>query len=588
MLGCKKETPKVIPTITALAITNITANSATAGGEVTSDGGDPVTVRGVCWSSTNAIPTISDSKTTDGTGLGIFSSSISGLAAGTSYNIRAYATNTVGTAYYSQAPFKTLALAPILTTIDISSITSTSFNSGGNITNDGGSPVTSRGVCWSTNQNPTIADNKTNDGIGIGNFTSSIIGLMPGITYYFRAYATNSIGTNYGNQYSTKTLATLPTLSTTTLTNITTITALSGGNITSDGGGSILACGVCWSTILNPTINDNKTTDGALVGNYTSTITGLTAGKTYYVRAYATNSAGTAYGNQLTLIAATTSPLVNTFSTFTFITSLSAIGGGTIMSDGGSSITERGVCWSTKENPTISDLKTSESAGTGIFTSNITGLVIGETYYFRAYASNSNGTSYGNQVIIKLSDEIFLSSTGHYYQFIARPMITWSAAKLEAESMKYNGLQGYLATITTEKENEFIQQKVRGTAWIGASDQSVEGEWRWVSGPEGLEDNGKGRLFWRGTGYQAKANPSNYGPVNGAYHNWNKWDTPYISTLSITTWEPNNLSGSENFAHITFFPYNPNESLKWNDAIHDVGTFGEYTIAGYIVEYGGL
>lgn len=85
--------------MTLTAATNITANSATAGGTVTSDGGDLVTARGVCYSSTNATPTITDSKTADGTGTGSFASSLSGLTQGTTYNIRAYATNFVGTEY---------------------------------------------------------------------------------------------------------------------------------------------------------------------------------------------------------------------------------------------------------------------------------------------------------------------------------------------------------------------------------------------------------------------------------------------------------------------------------------------------------
>lgn len=89
-----------------------------------------------------------------------------------------------------------------LTTSAITSITATSAVSGGNITNDGGSPITARGVCWSTSQNPTIGNSKTSDGIGTGNFTSNIIGLMAGTSYYVKAYATNSTGTAYGNEVS--------------------------------------------------------------------------------------------------------------------------------------------------------------------------------------------------------------------------------------------------------------------------------------------------------------------------------------------------------------------------------------------------
>ena len=95
---------------------------------------------------------------------------------------------------------------PILSTTEITEITQTTATSGGNITDEGGATVTARGVCWSTSQNPTISDSKTEDGTGTGNFTSSISGLEPNTTYYVRAYATNSEGTGYGSELSFTTL----------------------------------------------------------------------------------------------------------------------------------------------------------------------------------------------------------------------------------------------------------------------------------------------------------------------------------------------------------------------------------------------
>ena len=93
--------------------------------------------------------------------------------------------------------------------------------------------------------------------------------------------------------------ATLPTVTTNTVSNITPTTATSGGNVTSDGGASVTARGVCWSTSQNPMASDSHTTDGSGTGSFSSSITGLTANTTYYVRAYATNSAGTAYGAEV-------------------------------------------------------------------------------------------------------------------------------------------------------------------------------------------------------------------------------------------------------------------------------------------------
>lgn len=191
---------------------------------------------------------------------------------------------------------------PIISTTIISGITTNSSNSGGSITSDGGSSITARGVCWSTSSGPTISNNKSTDGTGIGTYTSLINGLTPNTKYYVKAYATNSVGTAYGNEinFTTTVQGTLPTVSTTIATSIFNTSAISGGNITNQGSSSIITRGVCWSTSQNPTISDNKTTNGSGIGSFISNISGLTAVTTYYLRAYATNSVGTAYGQQIT------------------------------------------------------------------------------------------------------------------------------------------------------------------------------------------------------------------------------------------------------------------------------------------------
>ncbi len=395
IISCKKAAVKVIPVVSTASVTNITSTTATCGGTITSDGGAAVTSRGICW-STLQNPTTSDPKTSDGTGIGSFTSSITNLSPGVTYYVRAYATNSVGTAYGSQMTFSATAILGTLTTTDASAITATTATSGGNITSDGGSAITARGVCWGTVQTPTISNSKTSDGTGIGIFTSSITGLAPGTLYYARAYATNSVGTSYGNQITFTALAVLPTLTTTAASAITSTTATSGGNITSDGGASVTARGVCWSTSQNPTVSNSKTTNGTGTGVFTSSITGLTPGATYYVRAYATNSVGTAYGSQITLTALATIPTVTT-TALTNITSTSVTSGGNVTNDGGAAITARGVCWGTSTGPTIANSKTTNGTGTGSFTSSVTGLTAGTTYYVRAYATNSVGTAYGEE-----------------------------------------------------------------------------------------------------------------------------------------------------------------------------------------------
>ncbi len=189
---------------------------------------------------------------------------------------------------------------PTLTTYTVSNITSASAATGGSVTTSGGAEVTARGVCWGVSHGPTVVSNKTTDGTGIGDFTSNITNLMTNTTYFVRAYATNSVGTAYGNEVSfTSNQIVLATLTTAAITLITSTGAVSGGNITADGGNPITARGVCWGTEINPTISNNKTTDGSGIGSFTSNLTGLLIfGTTYFVRAYAVNSAGVAYGNQ--------------------------------------------------------------------------------------------------------------------------------------------------------------------------------------------------------------------------------------------------------------------------------------------------
>ncbi|HPW67091.1 MAG TPA: FISUMP domain-containing protein [Salinivirgaceae bacterium] len=193
---------------------------------------------------------------------------------------------------------------PTLSTEAVIDITDNTAKSGGDITSDGGAAITARGVCWGTNQPPALSDNKTSDGTGTGKFSSVLSDLSPNTTYYVRAYATNSKGTGYGTvvSFTTRENLNLPKLSTTTVTDITETTAKSGGNITSDGGTPVTERGVCWAANNIPTISDNKTVDGTGIGEFSSILSDLSSNTAYYVRAYATNSEGTGYGNIISFI----------------------------------------------------------------------------------------------------------------------------------------------------------------------------------------------------------------------------------------------------------------------------------------------
>jgi uncharacterized protein (TIGR02145 family) len=392
-----------LPSLTTAEISGVSKNSAASGGNISDQGGTPVSARGVCW-GTATLPTVSGSKTVDGSGTGSFTSSITGLSSGTKYYVRSYATNAGGTAYGNELNLTTdpeVPVPPTVTTGLVSLITTTTASCGGEVTYQGGANVSAKGVCWATSQNPIVSGSHTMDGSGLGSFTSNITGLSGNTNYYVRAYAINSAGTAYGEEKSFKTSPVAPSLTTTAASSITSISAKSGGTITSDGGSAITASGICWSTNQNPTVSDTHTSDGSSSGTFISSMTGLTPGATYYVRAYATNANGTSYGNQISFVANPVVPTLTTLSVST-ITSTSGIGGGSITNDGGATITAKGVCWNTAQNPTIiANSKTTDGSGSGSFSSTITALSPGTTYYVKAYATNSAGTGYGPEVSFK-------------------------------------------------------------------------------------------------------------------------------------------------------------------------------------------
>ena len=391
------------PTLSTTEITDINGSGAKSGGNISNAGSFPVTERGIVW-STSSNPTITNNEgsATSGSGTGTFNANLSGLNPSTTYYVRAYATNQIGTSYGTQRTFTTTNGLPSVNTASVTNITSTTAVSGGNVTYENGFTVSSRGVVWSTSPNPTIQNNQgiTVNGSGIGDFTSNLIGLIPSARYFVRAYATNSSGTTYGQQMSFIALDGLPVVTTSPVTNITATSAQSGGTVSSDGGFSVTARGVVWSQTPLPDLQNNEgyTTDGSGLGNFTSNMTGLTLDTYYYVRAYATNSIGTTYGNQVEFITdAGNTPTVTT-AAITNITTTTATGGGDVTQGGDTPVTARGVCWSTSPNPTLSDSHTIDGSGTGSFESNLTDLTPETTYYVRAYAINAAGSAYGNQV----------------------------------------------------------------------------------------------------------------------------------------------------------------------------------------------
>ena len=385
-----------LPVLTSTTVSSILAFSGTSGGNISADGGKTVTARGICW-SLNSNPTIElTTKTIDGAGNGSFVSYMTELAANTRYYIRSYATNSIGTSYGNEISFITQNGVISLTTASITNLMALSSTSGGIITTDGGTPVITRGICWSINPSPTIElATKTIDGSGIGSFVSNLIGLAASTKYHIRSYATNAVGTCYGNELNFTTQNGVIVLTTTSIAYITANSASCGGDITSYGGSAVITRGVCWSINQNPTISDYKTDNGSGSGTYTSSISGINAETIYYVRSYATNGVNTYYGNPISF--STKLPVLTTNSIVS-VKATTADCGGNISDIGGSSVITRGICWSISPNPTTElNSKTIDGSGTGTFTSFLIGLTIGTKYYVRAYATSSIGTAYGNE-----------------------------------------------------------------------------------------------------------------------------------------------------------------------------------------------
>jgi len=328
---------------------------------------------------------------------------------------------------------------PTVLTGTISDISKSNAWCGGAVTEDGGDLVYSRGICWSTDSMPTIAGDRSLQGSGTGIFGNLITGLTSGTLYYIRAYATNGIGTAYGEQkqFTTEIELFPPIVTTADASLITHNSAECGGSVSSDGGDPLTTSGICWSISRKPDLDSSSfTVDGTGEGDFTSLITGLDELTKYYVRAYATNSEGTVYGSQK-FFRTTKTPVLPTVlsSLITVLGVDSAVGGGEVTKDGGAPVTARGICWNTAGKPTLSNSVSIDSMGLGTYSSIMRGLDEQATYYFRAYATNMMGTSYGEEIRFATAssswDGTFTDARDdHIYGYTTIGTQTWMAQNL--------------------------------------------------------------------------------------------------------------------------------------------------------------
>ena len=367
--------------VRTVGITGNAMLQATVNGEVTNEGTSAVIERGVCYGKGH-YPTTGGLHVSSGSGMGEYSCQLMNLEANATYYVRAYAINSLGSAYGEEMSFVAMmeTTAPVVTTNMVNGITQSSATGHGTVVSDGGATVTRRGLCWSTEHNPTVDDIHADCGSGVGDFS----GLMPHLanmtTYYVRAYAENAIGMAYGDEVSF-------TVGQHNVQVDVSATPSNGGTVT--GGGTYQQGQQCTVTA---TANS-----GYVFLNWTENGSEVSTEAIY---------AFTVIGDRILVANFTLQVLPPTVVTdpVTDITQTTAMGGGTVTSDGNATVTERGICWSTSHNPTTSDDHASNGTGTGSFSVNMTGLTPNTTYYVRAYAINAQGITYGDEVSFVTSD----------------------------------------------------------------------------------------------------------------------------------------------------------------------------------------
>ena len=286
---------------------------------------------------------------------------------------------------------------PLVATVEVTEIKALSAIVEGLIVSDSGLPITSSGICWSTNKTPDISDSHIEIDVFSGNFVKKLTGLLPGKTYYVRAYAKNSDGVGYGMQLSFTTLDGEAEIIVEEANDVTAESATFRANILNDGGSEIALAGFCLNNAGSPTIDDSvyftsQMPDDSIVFSATE----LIPGNTYFLRAFSSNETGVYYSSEKTF---TTMNGVITISTYkpSEIKSNSAVSGGDITDNGGSNIRQYGLCWSRKMNPTTADSVLIENGDTINFQLKINTLNASTLYYIRSFAVNAAGTFYGEE-----------------------------------------------------------------------------------------------------------------------------------------------------------------------------------------------
>ncbi len=411
-----------LPEVTTLTSNHISFTTATLNGKITDLGYPLISQHGFVYSrvTSGSNLTIGSSEVTTvinlGGNIGAFYHNISGLSSNSTYYVRAYVKNNVGTNYGELTSFSTdNYVLPGINTLTGSNISFTTAKLNGEITSIGNPAISQYGFIYSTNisgEGLVVNNNNVfitlNSGGNIGPINYNLTGLSSNTTYYVRAYASNTYGVNYGNQISLTTKEyTLPEVTTLTGSNILFNSTTLNGEIINAGNSSLSQQGFIYSknssdalTLLNNGVTVTE-------GNYTSAssfiynLFGISGNVTYYYVAYATNKGGTAYGEKVSFTTNAIPSEVNTLDTHSISTSSATLSGQMIQL-GNPIANERGFVYSysvSGENLILgnTDVTATKISGMDLnqFSTNLTGLNSNKTYYVRAFATNEAGTVYG-------------------------------------------------------------------------------------------------------------------------------------------------------------------------------------------------
>lgn len=418
-----------LPVLSSVDVSAITSTSATFSSIVTDHGGETVSEVGFYYSTDETVDPATSVKVTQKYAKDAFTSQIADLAIFTKYYVKAYATNSAGTAYSDVVEFKTLASTPVVNTVGSSDITFNSATLSGKVLTDNGAAITERGFVWTKgSETPTTSSNKLKVTGTLGEYTGTLSGLDPNQSYSFRAYAINELGTSYGAVMTFETVIGLPALGSVAISNITSTSASLQGTITSHGGEDVAEAGFYYSTdeSLDPS-NSIQIEIKSPGTTFSKSIEGLTPNTKYYVKSYAKNSIGTTYSAVTNFTTLASTPVVNTVGSSS-ITATSAVLSGTVVTDNGGTIQERGFVWLQGSGvPTIDSNKIKATGTTGDYTITLEGLEPNQTYSYRAYAYNSLGVAYGQ--------------TKTFTTSLAAPSLgTTSVSNVASRSATFNGV----------------------------------------------------------------------------------------------------------------------------------------------------